>query len=638
MIENILSMKRRILFLLFVVCSCVVALIFRLGFVQFGQGDDITSKAYALWSRNIPVEGQRGKIYDRNGKVIVDNQLAPSLALIPRQIDDKEGTAKFISKVIDISYEDAVKHVHKNVSIQMIKPEGRKLTMEQSAKIIEANIKGVYLVGDTKRYYPYDSYLSHVLGFTGIDNQGITGIEYIYDEYLMGESGATKLFTDAKGNSMKDLYGIYESPTQGFDIYLTIDLDVQMLLERVLENADARYNPDQIFGMAMNPQTGEIYAMSSRPTYRPSNYQEYDQEIYNRNLPIWMNYEPGSTFKIITYSAALEEKVFELDEHFYDPGYAIVDGTRIKDWKAGGHGDQTFLEVIQNSCNPGFIELGMRLGTDKLFNYIYAYGFGEKTGVDLLGESAGIVFDKEDVGPVELATSAFGQGNSVTPIQLVTAASAAINGGNLMQPFVLKGVGMPYTGELVYEKNPTIKRRVISEETSNTMRYALESVVALGTGRNAYIDGYRVGGKTGTAQKVKDGVYMEGNYILSFIGIAPMNNPELVVYVAIDNPKNTIQYGGVVAAPIVREVMQEALPILGIKPQSNQIEKEYRWLDVKYVDVPNLIGMKSDKLPYPVHFKYELYGEGNIVKYQSPAYGERIPEGGTIIIYLDKEE
>jgi len=636
--DFVLIMQKRLKLLMVLFSLLVLILVFRLIFVQFIDGSDITDKAFDLWSRNIPVEGQRGIVYDRNGKPIVNNKLAPSVGLIPRQIEDKEEVALFLSQVLKVSYDEAYRHVSKNVSVELIKPEGRKLSLEQAKKIIEKNYKGVYLVGDTERNYLYNNYLAHVLGFVGIDNQGITGIEYIYDDYLMGDSGNSKYFTDAKGYSLSQLYGLYEAPTKGMDIYLTIDMDIQILLERVLENANARYHPDQMLGLVMNPKNGEVLAMASYPSFNPEEYQNYDQEVYNRNLPIWMSYEPGSTFKIVTYSAGLEEGVFDMDEHFYDPGYTMVEGRRIKDWKAGGHGDQTFLEVIQNSCNPGFMEIGRRLGTERLFEYIEAYGFGKKTGIDLLGESSGIVFDVEDVGPVELATSSFGQGNSVTPIQLVTAASAAINGGILYQPRVLKEIRMPLTNDLIYEVKPVEVRRVISEETSSKMRLALESVAAKGTGRNAFIDGYRVGGKTGTAQKAVDGVYLDNNYIISFIGMAPMNDPELVVYVAIDNPKNTIQYGGVVAAPIVKEILQEALPILGIPKQPDQIEKELRWgWDTKYYTVPDLVGLKRRELPPVYYYRYEFFGVGDIVKYQSPGPGDKVAEGGTVLIYLARE-
>ena len=287
-----------------------------------------------------------------------------------------------------------------------------------------------------------------------------------------------------------------------------------------------------------------------------------------------------------------------------------------------------------NSCNPGFIELGQRLGKEKLFEYIEAYGFKEKTGVDMLGESQGIIFNPDNIGNVELATSSFGQGNSVTPIQLVTAVSAAVNGGNLMQPYIVKRMLHPYTNEVLYEREATIKRRVISEETSETMRYALEMVGAQGSGKGAYIDGYRVGGKTGTAQKAKDGAYISGEYILSFVGIAPMDDPQLVVYVAIDNPKNTIQYGGVVAAPIARSILAEALPYIGVEPREEQIEKKYLWTDAKYVTIPDFVGKEAKDIESSYLYKIEFHGEGTKVISQQPEAFSRTIEGGTVRLYL----
>ena len=301
----------------------------------------------------------------------------------------------------------------------------------------------------------------------------------------MGANGVWQYFSDAKGNPLPQFSDSYSPASRGLDIELTIDLHLQQILDREFDNAVAKYDPDQMIGIIMDPKTGEILALSSRLTHEPENYQDYDQEIFNRNLPIWSTYEPGSTFKIVTFSAALEEGVMTLEDRFFDPGYAMVDGVRIRDWKAGGHGDQSMLEVIMNSCNPGFIELGMRLGKEKLFEYIKAYGFNEKTGVDMLGESQGIIFNPDNIGNVELATSSFGQGNSVTPIQLVTAVSAAVNGGNLMQPYIVKRMIHPYTNEILYERQPTIKRQVISQETSDTMRYALEMVGAQGSGKGA---------------------------------------------------------------------------------------------------------------------------------------------------------
>ena len=626
--------QRRLVVLLSIILIYFKALFIRLAYLQIFNSRTLVDRAESLWSRNLPIEGQRGIIYDRNHDAIVENEVAPSVIVIPKQVTDVDRTSEVLAEVLEVSVEEANRHVTHGVSIERIQPEGRKLSLEQVQAIQEANLDGVYLVNDVKRSYPYGNLLAQTIGFTGIDNQGITGLEYVYNDYLMGENGVWKYFSDAKGNYLPQFSDDYAPASRGLDIELTIDLHLQEILEREFDNAVAKYDPDQMIGIIMDPNTGEILAMASRPTYDPENYQDYDQEIFNRNLPIWSTYEPGSTFKIVTFSAALEEGVMKLEDRFFDPGYAIVDGVRIRDWKAGGHGDQSMLEVIMNSCNPGFIELGQRLGKEKLFEYIRAYGFNEKTGVDMLGESQGIIFNPDNIGNVELATSSFGQGNSVTPIQLVTAVSAAVNGGNLMQPYIVKRMLHPYTNEVLYEREPSIKRRVISEETSETMRYALEMVGAQGSGKGAYIDGYRVGGKTGTAQKAKDGAYISGEYILSFVGIAPMDDPQLVVYVAIDNPKNTVQYGGVVAAPIARSILAEALPYIGVEPREEQIEKKYLWTDTKYVTVPDFVGKEPKEIESSYLYNIEYHGEGTKVIFQQPAAFSRTIEGGTVRLYL----
>ena len=342
------------------------------------------------------------------------------------------------------------------------------------------------------------------------------------------------------------------------------------------------------------------------------------------------------TFKIVTLAAALEEKVVDLEKDtFYDGGSVNVDGARIKCWKRGGHGAQTFLQVVQNSCNPGFVELGRRLGKEKLFKYIDKFGFGRKTEIDLNGEGSGILFSLDKVGPVELATTAFGQGVSVTAIQQIAAVSAAINGGTLYQPYIVKRLIEPETNEIMKENKPKKIRTVISKRTSKKIRYALESVVALGSGRNAYIDGYRIGGKTGTAQKVNHGIYMVGNYITSFMGFFPADNPEVVLYVAIDNPKGITAYGGTVAAPIFRNIAEDIIETLNIKKRNSTLRKEYRYFDVKYIDVPNVIGMTpKEAYNYLKNFNIEYSGSGNKIIATSPETGNNIPIGSTIRLML----
>lgn len=610
-------------------------IVVRVFYIQTIEYEKLNKYANDLWSRNLPIEANRGLIYDRNGVVIANNVTTTSLVLIPNQIKNKENTALQLSTILGVSFDEMYKHVSKRTSIERVHPEGRRLSYEISDKISALNLEGVYLVKESKRNYPYDKYLSHTIGFVGIDNQGLSGLELMYDDYLTGEYGAIKYLSDAKGNRL-ELNEVYEKPQDGVNMTLTIDMNIQTSLERELDNAVKQYNPDQALGIVMDPNTGEILALSSRPNFSPSNYQNYTVEEINRNLPIWATYEPGSTFKVITLATALEEQLVDLqNDTFSDSGSIRVENANLHCWKHGGHGLQTYLEVVENSCNPGFVSLGLKIGKEKLFDYINKFGFGSKTGIDLNGEGTGIIFKLDRVGPVELATTAFGQGVSVTPIQQVVAVSAAINGGIIYKPYIVKSLNEPETNSVIKENKPIIVRKVISEDTSNKVRYALESVVANGTGRSAYIDGYRVGGKTGTAQKVKDGRYMIGNYIVSFMGFLPADNPQIVVYVAVDNAKGVTQYGGTIAAPIARNIMLDAISALDIPKSQGGMEKEYNYYDRKYVTIPDVVGMNvKDATKALKGFKIEYSGSGDIVKHQSPNAGERIYEGSVVRLLI----
>lgn len=613
-----------------------LALVVRLLYLQVLNPEQFTAHAEALWSRNLPIEGQRGIIYDRNMEVIVNNVVAPSVIIIPRQVTDADEVANVLAEVLDSTFDDMYAHATNVVNVERIQPEGRKLSHEQVIAIQEADLAGVYLVNDVRRYYPHGNLLAHTLGFTGVDNQGLAGLEALYNDYLMGASGAWQYFSDAKGHALEQFSDLYAPSSRGMDMVLTVDTRIQEIIEREADNAIARYRPDQIMILVMDPNTGAILGNTSRPTFNPAAHQEYDQEIFNRNLPIWSTFEPGSTFKIMTFAAALEEELMALDDQFTCVGYAMIEGTRIRDWKAGGHGTISMLDVISQSCNPGFMHIGVDLlGKDLLFEYIDAFGFRERTGVDMIGESQGLIFNPDVIGPVEVATSAFGQGNSMTPLQLVTAVSAVVNGGDLMTPHIVSEIRHPYTGEILFSRQPEIRRQVISEETSETMRYVLENVGARGGGRGAFIEGYRVGGKTGTAQKpIPGGGYMAGEYILSFVGAAPMDDPQIIIYVAIDNPRDTVQYGGVVAAPIARNILIEALPYLGVERRDEQIDKEYNWFDARYVEVPDYVGMEKSEIYMYTTYTIEFLGRGTTVTQQQPAAGARIAEDGIIRLYL----
>lgn len=634
------TVRKRLYMALILVIIGFGALVFRLGYVQLWKGSEITQKAEDSWRRNIPYAPKRGEILDRNGIRLAYNVSAPTIMAIPVQVKDPKGAAHKLAGPLSMSEEQLYRLLTKKTKIIELKPGGRKITTEKAQQIRDLQLPGIVVAEDNRRYYPFGSLASHVLGFTGSYSQGLSGLELQYDDRLTGIKGGVNYLADAAGGSMPNSSDTFDAPKDGLSLQLTIDQKIQSIVERELDQAVLQYNPKSAIAIAMDPNTGEIYAMGSRPTYEPDKYQEVAPEVYNRNLPIWMTYEPGSTFKIITLAAAIQEGKVDLEhESFYDPGAIEVAGARLRCWKKGGHGSQSFLEVVENSCNPGFVVLGQRLGKEKLFDYIKDFGFGKKTGIDLKGEENGILFKLSQVGPVELATTAFGQGVSVTPIQQIAAVSAVINGGKLYKPYVSKAWIQPDTGMILEEGKPQLVRQVISEETSKKVRAALENVVAQGTGRNAFLEGYRVGGKTGTAQKVVNGRYSPNEHIVSFIGFAPANDPKLVVYVAIDNPQG-IQFGGVVAAPVVHNIMADALPYLGVQPQTTQVEKEFKYGDTPIVKVPNLVGKTVSDIYEDMNMNFQLAasGTGNTVIRQAPAAGTKLERGSVIRIYLGAED
>ena len=628
--------NKRMRYMLLIMCLILLIVLLRVFWVQVVEYSKLNKLANDLWSRNLPVQADRGRILDRNGKVIADNVTTASLILIPNQIVDKELVSKTLSEILGVSYEEMYRHVSKRTSIEKVHPEGRGLSYDIVDKINSYNFDGVYLVKESKRYYKYNDLLSHVIGYVGIDNQGLSGLELLYDKYLTGINGNIKYYSDGKGKKL-ELSEIYENPISGNDLYLTIDLDLELALERELNNAVDKYNAAGAIGIVMNPKTGEILAMSSKPSFNPINYQNYTVETINRNLAIWQNFEPGSTFKIVTLASSIEEGIVNVfEDKYYDSGSIRVSGATLHCWRHKGHGLQTYVQVAENSCNPGFVTLGLKLGKERLFSYIDKFGFGKKTGIDLNGESTGIIFDTNKIGDLETATTAFGQGVSVTAIQQVTAVSAIVNNGNMYTPYVVSKVSNGK--ENIIENNPTLKKeKLISEKTSDVVRYVLESVVANGSGRNAYVENYRIGGKTGTAQKVgPDGHYMVGNYILSFIGFMPANDPEYVVYIAIDNAKGVVQYGGTVAAPIAGSIFKEIINLYDLKEDYTGLPKTYRWDDIIYEMVPDVINMsKKEAQKLLKNFTIEYSGEGDKVVDISPSPGNRIKQNGVVKLLLN---
>lgn len=528
-------------------------------------------KAEDLHERERDIKAARGRIIDATGKILATNKSVCTISVIHSQIDEPEKVIAALQKELGLTEEEVRKRVEKVSSIERVKTNVDK---ETGDRIRAYGLSGIKVDEDYKRYYPLDTMASTVLGFTGADNQGILGLEVKYDSYLQGTSGKILTLTDARGIEIENAGETRLEPVNGYDLYISMDSNIQQYCEQAAEKAYIKKQADEVSVIVMNPQNGEIMAMVNYPEFNlnepftlieemgadGTESADKKQELLNR---MWRNpcisdtYEPGSTFKIITAAAALEEGVVSLTDQFYCPGYKLVEDRRIRCAKTSGHGAETFETGIMNSCNPVFIELGERLGVENYYKYFKQFGLTQKTGIDLPGEAATIMHKQENVGPVELATISFGQSFQITPIQLVTTVSSIINGGTRITPHF--GVEVRETDGTLVETFSYDKREgICSGETSETMQYLLEKVVSEGGGKNAKIEGYAIGGKTATSQTLPRS---EHRYISSFLGFAPADDPKVLVIAIINNPKGTY-YGGLIAAPVVKEIMENILPYL----------------------------------------------------------------------------
>ena len=528
-------------------------------------------KAEDLHERERDIKAARGRIIDATGKILATNKSVCTISVIHSHIDEPEKVIAALQKELGLTEEEVRKRVEKVSSIERVKTNVDK---ETGDRIRAYGLSGIKVDEDYKRYYPLDTMASTVLGFTGADNQGILGLEVKYDSYLQGTSGKILTLTDARGIEIENAGETRLEPVNGYDLYISMDSNIQQYCEQAAEKAYIKKQADEVSVIVMNPQNGEIMAMVNYPEFNlnepftlieemgadGTESADKKQELLNR---MWRNpcisdtYEPGSTFKIITAAAALEEGVVSLTDQFYCPGYKLVEDRRIRCAKTSGHGAETFETGIMNSCNPVFIELGERLGVENYYKYFKQFGLTQKTGIDLPGEAATIMHKQENVGPVELATISFGQSFQITPIQLVTTVSSIINGGTRITPHF--GVEVRETdGTLVETFSYDKREEICSGETSETMQYLLEKVVSEGGGKNAKIEGYAIGGKTATSQTLPRS---EHRYISSFLGFAPADDPKVLVIAIINNPKGTY-YGGLIAAPVVKEIMENILPYL----------------------------------------------------------------------------
>jgi len=541
---------------------CVLVALFatcvRLVYVMIIQSDYYLERALDLHQRERKIKALRGYIYDRNGVVLASNKTVCTVSVIHSQIKDKEAVINMLVKELEITESTARKRVEKVSAIEKVKSNVDK---EIGDKIRSYNLDGVKVDEDYKRYYPFGTLASKVLGFTGADNQGIIGLEAKYDSYLSGDSGQILTLTDAWGQELDKSGEDRDEPVAGDSLYTSIDYNIQSYATQLAERTQLAKGAKAVSIIVMNPQNGEILAMVNTPEYNLNDpYEnEVDMNILNakwRNFCINDTYEPGSVFKMVTATAALETGVCSLNDHFSCGGSTMVVDRRIRCHKTTGHGSQTFTETVMNSCNPAFIEWGSRVGTENMYLYMGKLGLLKKTGIDVAGEASTIIHKKENVGPVELATMSFGQSFQITPIQMLRAAAAIVNGGNLVTPhFAVKAVSADNSvTEFTYE----IGENAISKQTSDTMRDILRQVVEEGGGNKAYIEGFSIGGKTATSQKLPRG---SGKYISSFIGFSPVDNPQVIAMCLIDEPQG-VYYGGTIAAPVIKELYQNILPYL----------------------------------------------------------------------------
>ncbi|MDA3732468.1 penicillin-binding transpeptidase domain-containing protein [Niameybacter massiliensis] len=626
----------------------LIALIVRLGYVQIGMGGFLQDKAFEQHTRDRLISPTRGTIYDRTGKVLAQSGSVSTIGVVHAQITDPAMVAKILSEKLEMNYDEVYKKVTKRVAFERIKT---KVDKDIADEIRNMNLPGVKVDEDSKRYYPYGSLAAQVIGFVGKDNQGIVGLEVQYDSYLKGTEGKILMETNGHGERREEEVEVRIDPENGTNLVTTLDVTLQEYAAQAIEKVVTEKQAKRGSIVLMNPQNGEIYAMANYPTYDlnepftindpelSANWHTYTykekQDYLNamwRNFTINDTYEPGSTFKVFTSAMGLESGVITPESEFNCNGSKVVGGRTIKCWRSPrNHGHQTFVQGVQNSCNPVFMEVGERIGATRFHDYMVQFGFKKKTGVDLPGEAVGIMYSADKMGPVELATMSFGQSFQITPLQLLSSASAIINGGYTITPHFGKEI-VDDSGNVLQAFEYDKGEQIISTKTSDQMRVILESVVSEGTGSKTYIPGYRIGGKTATSQKLPRG---SGKYIASFMAFAPADDPQVIGLVLIDEPKG-VYYGGAVAGPVMQTIMANTLPYLGIEPVYN--EAELKLDETQKVKVPDFrtLPLKDAKiLANSSQVLVEFIGSGDLVLNQFPLPGEEINKNSKILLYTE---
>lgn len=587
------ALHNRVIITCLIIWALLIVLVFRYGWLQIVRGDEYAAMALTLASEEPSVQTPRGRILDRNGRELAISRMAKSLCINPSKVENPNEVATNLSPLIGVSVEEILEDIHIGGNFVWVK---RQLELDEEKAVAELIKANKYTCLDfrdeVKRYYPNDSLAANVLGFVGVDDKGLDGIEQYLDSIIKGGAVMEEAANAGEANNVKGLSDIFTNKKLGNapcrDVTLTLDANIQFIVEQALERAMYATSAKAITAIVMDPRNGDILAMASRPTYNPNEFWEYPPELW-RNRAVSFIYEPGSTFKAMVAGAALQEKVVAPNQWYDDPGYIMVSEKRIQNWNGDSFGTVTFTDIVKNSINTGFAQVGLEMGGRKLTEYAKLFGFGEYTGIDLPGEECGILFDPEDMRASDVATMSIGQSIAVTPLQLVTAMSAIANDGVLLKPNIVKQIANG-DGSIYRESNRTEIRRVIESATDKTLVGLLEEVVATGGGSKAGVQGYRIAGKTGTAQKIReDGVgYLEDRYIASFCGFAPVENPQITLLVMIDDPYGEF-YGGQIAAPVAAEIFTLLFRYLHIEPTSDpfmDLEKHIAGQPVQQVQEP----------------------------------------------------
>ncbi|MHB8946884.1 MAG: stage V sporulation protein D [Bacillota bacterium] len=626
-------MRKRVAFLLLFVLVCVGLLLGRLGWLQLVRGEDLRAKGDEARTRDVPIEARRGVIYDRNFKELAISVNVDSVSAIPIQVKAPEETAKLLAEVLGVDYNDTLAKLKQRIWFVWIK---RKIDDETSAKLKrlkqQGKLEGIELTQESKRFYPKANLASSVLGLAGVDSQGLGGLEYEYDNDLKGTPGRRIIETDAQGREIPEALSRYIPAVDGNSLVLTIDETLQFIAERDLEKMMVEHQAKQGMAIVMDPNNGEILALANRPDFDPNHWQDYPEEN-RRIIAISDTYPPGSVFKPVTAAAALDEGVVRMTDLFYCGGTLRVPGALLHCWKADGHGSETFSDVIKNSCNIGFIQVGMnRLGADKFYKYLQAFGFLDLTGIDLPGEARGIVTPRAKATPLDIAEMSFGQTLTTTPIQMVTAIAAIANGGTFVRPHLVREIRSP-DGKVVKSFTDNAVRRVVTQQTARELSVAMERVIEEGTGKSAYIEGYHLAGKTGTSQKVVNGRVSTEAHIASFVGFGPSDAPRLVTLVVVDEPGGSEQFGGQVAAPVFKDIMKDAYRYLEIPIRFDPAKAQK---DTKpSVAVPEVVGQELAQAKNSLYRKglaWRVEGDGDRVIEQLPPGGVQVPQGTTIVL------